>query len=375
MKITHLFVRHLQIPLRVRFAQANNSTTTSSSLIVAVETASGIIGFGECCPRTYVTGEDVDSVTNDLVGLRDRLYSMTFSSFHQINDLITRQLPGRIGLAALCGLEGALLDAWSRETQTPIIELLGGAIQPAFEYTGVIPFGDVEKMKPLLSRFQFREIKLKVGADPEANTRRITHIHELYGDLTPVRVDANCGWSPSEGIDLTQRLIDAGAYCVEQPYLPQYDSRMRHLTKTFGDRIDVMADESLTTYESAKRLIAHKACNRFNLKLSKNGGILNSLKIYRLARQQLIPCQLGAHFGETSILTAMGMIFASVATNLEAMEGGLGTYLLKRDVCNNPLMIDTDARIDGARLEQAKGWGIEVNMGNRIGGSQCVGYL
>jgi hypothetical protein len=42
------------------------------------------------------------------------------------------------------------------------------------------------------------------------------------------------------------------------------------------------------------------------------------------------------------------------------MEGGLGTYLLERDVCSEPLMIDFNAQIKGERLIGKYGLGVGV---------------
>lgn len=57
--------------------------------------------------------------------------------------------------------------------------------------------------------------------------------------------------------------------------------------------------------------------------------------------------QLGAHFGETSILTAAGIVFAAMAGPLTAMEGGLGTHLLEYDFCSPSLQFDDQAGITG----------------------------
>src|SRR5690606_22528882 len=115
-------------------------------------------------------------------------------------------------------------------------------------------------------------------------------------------------------------------------FLPDQDEAAARLQRHFGDDLCLMADESVTTLATARRLIRTQACRRFNLKVSKHGGLFNTLAIYRLAREHGIGCQLGAHFGETSILTAAGILFAALAGPLEALEGGLGTHLLEHDL-------------------------------------------
>ena len=62
MKIRHISVERIRIPLKVRFSQANNSTQQSDSVILRLETQKETIGYGESCPRPYVTGEDAQTV-------------------------------------------------------------------------------------------------------------------------------------------------------------------------------------------------------------------------------------------------------------------------------------------------------------------------
>ena len=360
MKINNLVIRHLQIPMRLRFAQANNTTSLSDSVIVQVETESGITGYGECCPRTYVTGESVHAVTCDLESIKAELFAMEFTSIDDLGDYVCLQLPGKIGLAAICGVELALLDAFSREVGTPLVKLLGGSYKASYDYTGIVPFGNIDQLKPVLSKFQFGEVKLKVDANFEKNAARITAVRNLYGPKTVLRLDANCAWRFAEALEQTKKYAELGISCIEQPFPSGKDEAMAFLTQEYGEWIDIMADESLTDYSSAWYLIEQNACTRFNIKLSKNGGVLNSLRIYRLAQKNGMSCQLGAHFGETSLLTAAGLVFASVARNLQAMEGGLGLHLLEEDICERSLMMDHSAQISGQGIKGRLGFGLEI---------------
>jgi L-Ala-D/L-Glu epimerase / N-acetyl-D-glutamate racemase len=96
--------------------------------------------------------------------------------------------------------------------------------------------------------------------------------------------------------------------------------------------IPVMADESLVTLEQARRLIELKACDYFNIRLSKCGGIAGSLAIAKLAQHAGIKIQVGAQVGETAILSAAGRTFAAHLPALASAEGSFGTWLLAEDV-------------------------------------------
>ena len=93
-----------------------------------------------------------------------------------------------------------------------------------------------------------------------------------------------------------------------------------------------MADESLVTIEQARHLIDARACDYFNIRLSKCGGVTGSLAIAKLAAQAGIKIQVGAQVGETAILSAAGRTFAAHLPTLAFAEGSFGTWLLSEDI-------------------------------------------
>jgi hypothetical protein len=84
------------------------------------------------------------------------------------------------------------------------------------------------------------------------------------------------------------------------------------------------------------------------------------MRIYELARANGIRCQLSAHFGETSILSSAGALFASLVPELSALEGALGTYLLREDICMQPLMVENDGRF-AAQAMSYIGWPVRID--------------
>ena len=96
--------------------------------------------------------------------------------------------------------------------------------------------------------------------------------------------------------------------------------------------VPVMADESLVTLNQARRLIELGACDYFNVRLSKNGGISGSLAIAKLAQEFGIKIQVGAQVGETGILYPAARTLAAHLPALAFAEGSFGTWLLAEDV-------------------------------------------
>lgn len=361
MKIKVINIHHLRIPLRLRFEQSNSSAAYSDSAIVKLRTGSDRVGYGESCPRPYVTGEDFASVSSDVQTATAWLKQARFDGIDDIRQCVAHVLPRQMGPAAVCAFELALLDAWCKENNMTTAAALGITLPERVQYSGVVPLRSPEgtaQLMTLMRRFAFQELKLKVDNDLAANLARIDAIRAAFPEPVPLRVDVNCGWSWDDALLQIPALLKRSAQVFEQPFHSGQDEAAARLQAHFGDDICLMADESVTTLAAAEHLIRLRACRRFNLKISKNGGLFNTLAIYRLALENGIGCQLGAHYGETGILTAAGILFGALAGPLTAIEGGLGTHLLEYDPRVPALQIDAGAAITqpAARLN-APGWG------------------
>ncbi len=72
-----------------------------------------------------------------------------------------------------------------------------------------------------------------------------------------------------------------------------------------------------------------QTCDLFNLRLSKCGGYIPSLRLAQFARQHGLGYQLGCQVGETAILSAAGRHFASSVRDIRYVEGSYDRHLVK----------------------------------------------
>ena len=348
MQIQSLAFHFLEIPLKFQFSQSNNTTHYSSAVIVQIQSTRGVKGIGECCPRSYVTGETLHTVATDLKKIEPLLLSTSFETLESIRQFVINVLPGQIGLSSICALDLALIDAWSKEYQQNLVEAVGGKIIHTVEYTGILPQAKPAKLEELLhklSYFSFKELKIKVDTNLDRTLEVIRLIRASSFSKAKLRIDANCAWSYDDAISQIPVLMEKGIIVFEQLFPKDELNDLMKITRQFGKETKIMADESLTSLRSANQLINERICNHFNLKISKNGGFWNTLRLYQYITGQGFSCQLGAHFGETSILTAAGLLLASKADQLTAVEGGYGEHILTEDIISPSLKFDSNARI------------------------------
>jgi L-Ala-D/L-Glu epimerase len=341
-RIESITIYQLRIPFHHSFRHALQSREESDAVIVKVTGSDGRTGYGESLPRSYVTGETTDSMIARIrEHLAPKIFAESFAPGWETFEYLQSVMPdwtrneteaGNVVAwnAAFCAVELALLDWSLRGDHCALADLLPAA---RFEliYSGVISAdapGDAAALAKRIARLGLRQIKVKVGtADDFA---RVAAVRKAVGNDAELRADANAIWSAAEALENLQRLAEFNLQSIEQPVAAADLAGMKQVRDHCG--LHVMADESLVTPEQARKLIEQRACDYFNIRLSKCGGIAGSLAIAKLAQDAGIKIQVGAQVGETGILSAAGRTFAAHLPALASAEGSFGTWLLTEDV-------------------------------------------
>jgi hypothetical protein len=99
----------------------------------------------------------------------------------------------------------------------------------------------------------------------------------------------------------------------------------------------VMLDESLCGYPDALEAVEHRTADMLNVRLSKCGGVIASLRLIGLAQRSGLGLQLGCHPGETAILSAAGRHVASRIEGLTFVEGSYDRHILERNVSRDDI--------------------------------------
>ena len=336
LKKIHLYLLQIQLCMPIKHYLAER--THSENLVVKVVTDSGVVGFGEGIARQYVTGEVMAS---SLRYLQDHLIP-ELNGFHPsgppdliaaLEELLSEDNRAQAP-AACCALELAILDAAGKTWSQSVAQMLGGGDQPLI-YSAVIPMMSHPSFHRLLHLIRDMEmpfVKIKVGN--KRDTEVLSLAREILGHMVDIRVDANGAWSSEEAEERISAMMAYGISAVEQP-VPKEDI---HGLKRLAEQIEIpiIADESLCLERDARKLASLDACQVFNLRLSKCGGILAAKRLYEIGRKKAIAAQLGCQVGETGILSAAGRQLASSRKFLY-LEGSYSSYLLKDDIVSEPV--------------------------------------
>ena len=362
MQLERIDVRYLKIPFNVVFRHASAERDTTATVWVEAHGATGETGMGESCPRSYVTGETLEGAAAFITAQIDAISA----GVHDVRTLRARVSANASLIdrnpAAWCALELALLDLLGHEQQQPVEAVMGlEPLRGPFRYTAVLGDSELPAFRVQQAQYLkagFTDFKVKLSGRYERDRDKLALFGGNGGEATRLRLDANNLWDDWRvASDYLGRLPGTFAG-IEEPLAANDYPGMENLHRETG--IPVILDESLLRASQVAGL-ARDVAWRINLRVSKMGGLLRSLDVLETARQRGIRIIVGAQVGETSLLTRAAMLLATAAGDLlEAQEGGFGTHLLSRDICEPVLMFGAGGRIDEAvdRVAGRPGFGL-----------------
>ena len=335
MKLKSFEIVIVEVPMRMSVEHSLATRKTARNVLLRAVADDGTEGWGESCPRSYVTGETVESVQTDLAGeLLPPLIGKELQSLEATAAELTSVLDGlpRTKQAAFCALELAVLDLVGRARGVSAGDVIGPVSAEKARYSGVLATEDVEELQrraPLLRKFGVAEVKVKVGASLENNLALLESAREILGGEVRLRIDANAAWDAAESIRQLEAMKPFHLEGVEQPVPGDDLEGMKAVTA--AKLVPVVADESLCSLAEARTLAAEGGCDVFNVRISKCGGLANAARIAGVARDAGLTSQLGAQVGETGILSAAGRHFATRCAPIWS-EGSYGGLLLESDI-------------------------------------------
>jgi len=333
-----LHFSELRVPLKMTFRHASAARTHGESLWV--EAARGAHrGFGEGCPRAYVTGETRASCKQWLTAWQDSIQSQCTSLDALHGWLAAHAETVDASPSAWCAIESALLELFARERGQSVESLLGlGPPGGPHRYSAVLGNDEPWKTRFLIDQYcilGLTDFKVKLGGDLEVDRQKLHSIAELtrwHGVKEHrVRVDANNLWAgePERALEYL-RALDSDLFGIEEPVAPRDVDSHGRISVGLGK--PVILDESLCTMADLERYDGQPGSYVANLKVSRVGGVLRALRLVEALRARGWPIIIGAHVGETSVLTRAAMLVAAAAGDrLAAQEGAFGSRLIERE--------------------------------------------
>lgn len=347
MRIVQITAYHARIPLKTTIRHASYTRRANDTLIVRCLLDDGSEGWGEGLPRPYVTGETIETAFTQLQATD--LNSQLSEPFGDLRAAIRLcegfELAGHppnvrdcFGNSVRCAVELSILDAAARSDRVPV----SAVTELVPETAGIRDCRDrvrysaaITAMRPMremlragtLRLFGFHQCKVKVGVPGVDDAAALKRIRRIVGPNFDLRIDANEAWTCDTLEVRLQPLLPFGITAVEQPVPCAEVDGLAALRPRVA--VPIMLDESLCSLSDAHRAVERGTCDLFNIRLSKCGGFVNSLRLAAVAHQAGLGYQLGCQVGETGILSAAGRHFAASVGGIRYLEGSYDRFLVK----------------------------------------------
>lgn len=347
MRLEQLTLRELRIPFRTAFRHASAERSETASIWVEAR-AQGCVGYGESCPRPYVTGETNESARAFFAEHHESL-RRDIVDFASLREWMTTHVSAiDSSPAAWCAVELALLDLLGKFTGQTIESLLSlPALSAPYRYTAVLGDSGEAAFAATAHAYQrmgFADFKVKLSGDLDRDARKLAVLDSIDSTFR-VRVDANNLWTEAEVAITYLRNLGRALTGVEEPLTSRRYAELGRLSSALG--CPIILDESVISSDQLRFLDGAPERWVLNVRVSKMGGLLRSLDVVSAARARGIPVIVGAQVGETSLLTRAALTVAQAAGSaLIGQEGAFGTFLLEHDVCEPSLMFGAGAILD-----------------------------
>lgn len=334
---TGLAVMRTTFSFRMEFAHNLAARSEAEALLVVVAARGGGVGYGQVLPRSYLTGETMDSAMRD-IGERwwPRIAELEVPLHEGWGGCaaafapIFNEADARGANASYAGVDVAAMSAFAASAGVPVWPVRAERPLPL---VGVIPRASPKtaiRLARLLKWLGYRRFKVKVARHPEDDTARLKAVRRAVGLSCALYADANGAWEWDEAIERIRGMSEFGVSLAEEPLnaASAAAADFRRLERETG--VAVMADESLCTTADAAGLLDRGAPSWWNIRLCKNGGYSGAAALADYAKRNGAKIYGGVLVGETGAMAAAARA-AFFGIGAECGEYGFPRVFLKGD--------------------------------------------
>ena len=334
------------------------------TVVVRVQTADGIVGYGEAhhANAPQVVADLVTTNLGPLVVGQDAL------AVEHVWELLYQKQgrthgPGWALYKALSGIDMALWDVRGKALSLPVWRLLGGVRRRLRAYAGGVSLGWqapeslAEEAQAYVER-GFTALKLRCGDRVERDLARVRHVREVVGDGIDLMVDMNTRYTLHDLLRALPGLEECGVYWIEEPFPP--DAIRDYALAASRTRIPLAAGENHFLRYAARQLLEAEAVYILQPDASKAGGITETKKIADLAAAFRRP--FAPHTSMSGLNAAATLALLSACPNALIYEADVAPRNPFRDELTSPV---GEVGSDGC-VEPPHGPGLGIDVDETI---------
>lgn len=357
LRLRRITLYHLRMPLVTPFETSFGRITHRECLLVEVQDADGVVGWGEVVAEREpgyayeTTGTAWHILGEFLIPL---VLGAPLEAADPAADFQARVAPVRGHPMAKAGLEMALWDLRGRREGRSLRELLGGVRDrvPVGVSVGLQPSPEalVETVAAYVAQ-GYRRVKIKIK--PGRDVADATAVRCAFPTL-PLQVDANSAYT----LETAQALLpldDLNLLLIEQPLAD--DDLWDHSRLQQRLRTPLCLDESIRSLRHARQALEMGACRVINIKQGRVGGLHQARAIHDLAQAQGVPVWCGGML-ETGVGRAANLALAALPSFTLPGDISATERYYAEDITEERFTLNPDGTID---VPTGPGLGVTVN--------------
>jgi L-alanine-DL-glutamate epimerase-like enolase superfamily enzyme len=359
-RVVDIQVMGAQLPYRKGYRWAFNEYVGPCVLLVRLEDAGGIVGWGEL-PISYhpvIPGEAVALMVGALAQrlVADRLPAPR--QFVAEASSLTGWLWYRhMGASVMSGIELGLWDLLARQQESHVSSLLGGRVRDAMECMWFVFDGTPEEMDQATKvgvERGFRIYYVKWYGSDQDMFDKLEAVRQSLPSDGLLRVDPNETWTRASALRRLKIFEDWPVEFVEQP-LPRFDrDGIRDIRQRTS--VTINSDQGTRLIEEVLDAIRCGTMDTLTVSPSDAGGLARALDICALTRAAGIP--VGMHSNNE-----LGVGLASMVTVACLSENC--TYASQTEYPQLEWDVTHGLNFDGPWLApnwSGPGWGVEIDL-------------
>ncbi|MBM7653261.1 o-succinylbenzoate synthase [Neobacillus cucumis] len=307
MNIARIELYIIQMPLKSPFLTHLGAVESREGIIVKVTDKAGLFGYGEgvAFSTPWYTEE---TVKTSLHILKDVLIPLIKEHPIKRPEEAAQLFQAiRRNNMAKSALETALWDLYAKQESSPLAKILGGTRAKIASGVVVATDSTAKALQQIEQYLVEGYQRIKVKINPKQDYSFLAEIRKLYPEL-PIMVDANSAYTLND-IDRLKALDELNLLMIEQPLA--HDDIIDHAILQKEIRTPICLDESIVTFEDAKKAIELGSCQVINIKVGRVGGLFEAKRIHDYCMSKDIPVWCGGMI-EFGISRAHNIALASL---------------------------------------------------------------
>ena len=351
--IKKIILHRLMMRLNDPFTTSFGTFQDKEFFVIEAIDENGTHGFGESVAFSspWYTEETVK--TNEHV-MEDFLIPLLFRApITHPDEVSVRFSPIRRNNMAKAGLEGAIWDLYAKRNQQSLANALGGE---KTEIDVGVSIGLQPTTKQLLkvieSKLQegYKRIKLKIK--PGSDVEMLKEVRREFPEI-PLMADANSAYTLKD-IEHLKKLDELNLLMIEQPLA--HDDIVDHAKLQAELTTPICLDESIHSFEDARKAIELGGCKIINIKIGRVGGLTESLKIHDYCKQHEIPVWCGGML-EAGIGRAHNIALTSLSQFTLPGDTAGSSHYWQQDIIEPEVMVENGI----IKVPNGLGIGYELN--------------